>query len=307
MAPVLGYRDYRNFLAVIEKARVSASAAGLDPADHFGDVTRMIDLGKGAQREVTDVRLSRYACYLIVQNGDPSKPVIAAGQTYFAVQTRRQEIQDDPAFGTLSEDERRLMLRREMAQHNTALASAARQAGVESGLDYAVFQDHGYRGLYGGRNMRDIHALKGLKKSQKILDHMGSTELAANLFRATQAEDKLKRDGARTKAQANEIHHAVGKKVRSTIAELGGVMPGGCRRRRPASGNWSAPGRRRSRISRSRSRRRTTRRPSRRLIYSHRTGRLGLPRIKSGVDPSSVRRRLTPSPARGEGNGGRPW
>lgn len=225
LAPVLGYQDYRNFLSVVEKARVSTSAAGLDPADHFVDVTRMIDLGKGARREIADARLSRYACYLIVQNGDPSKPVIAAGQTYFAVQTRRQELEDDPSFNTLSEDDRRLMLRREMAQHNTALASAARQAGVESGLDYAIFQDHGYRGLYGGRAMRDIHALKGLKKSQKILDHMGSTELAANLFRATQAEDKLRRDGARTKAQANDIHHEVGKKVRSTIAELGGVMP----------------------------------------------------------------------------------
>lgn len=225
LAAVLGYQDYRNFLSVVEKARVSASAAGLEPADHFGDVTRMVDLGSGAQREVADVRLSRYACYLIVQNGDPSKPVIAAGQTYFAVQTRRQEIADDPAFGGLSEDDKRLMLRREMAQHNTALASAARQAGVETGLDYAVFQDHGYRGLYGGRTMRDIHTLKGLKKSQKILDHMGSTELAANLFRATQAEDKLRRDAARTKAQANDIHHAVGKKVRQTISELGGAMP----------------------------------------------------------------------------------
>ncbi len=225
LAPVLDYQDYRNFLAVVEKARIAAESAGLDPADHFGDVTRMIDLGKSARREVSDVRLSRYACYLVVQNGDPSKPVIAEGQTYFAVQTRRQEIQDDPQFACLPEDERRLMLRREMAQHNTALASAARQAGVLTGLDYAVFQDHGYRGLYGGRNMRDIHSAKGLKKSQKILDHMGSTELAANLFRATQAEDKLKRDDARTRAQANDIHHAVGRKVRSTIADLGGVMP----------------------------------------------------------------------------------
>ncbi|WP_409019180.1 DNA damage-inducible protein D [Brevundimonas vesicularis] len=225
LAPLLGYQDYRNFLAVIDKARVAATGVGLDPEDHFGDVTKMVDLGSGAQRQITDVRLTRYACYLIVQNGDPSKPVIAEGQTYFAVQTRRQEIQDDPAFATLSEDERRLMLRREMAQHNTALASAARQAGVETGLDYAVFQDHGYRGLYGGRTMRDIHAQKGLKKSQKILDHMGSTELAANLFRATQAEDKLRRDGASTKTQANDIHHAVGKKVRSTIKDLGGIMP----------------------------------------------------------------------------------
>lgn len=225
LAPVLGYQDYRNFSAVIEKARVSAVAAGLDAEDHFGDVTKMVDLGSGARREVADIRLSRYACYLIVQNGDPSKPVIAAGQTYFAVQTRRQEIQDDPAFSGLSEDDKRLVLRREMAQHNTALASAARQAGVETGLDYAVFQDHGYRGLYGGRTTRDIHALKGLKKSQKILDHIGSTELAANLFRATQTEDKLRRDSVRTKVQANDIHYAVGKKVRATISELGGVMP----------------------------------------------------------------------------------
>ena len=225
LAPVLGYQDYRNFLAVVDKAKAACANAGTDPVDHFGDVTTMIDLGKGARRQVADVRLSRYACYLIVQNGDPTKPVIAQGQTYFAVQTRRQEIQDDPAFTSLSEDERRLMLRREMAHHNTSLASAASQAGVTTGLDYAVFQDHGYRGLYGGRTMRDIHAHKGLKKSQKILDHMGSTELAANLFRATQTEEKLKRDGARTRAQANDIHMAVGKKVRATIGELGGVMP----------------------------------------------------------------------------------
>ena len=225
LGPVLDYADYRNFLAVVDKARAASANAKVDPEDHFGDVTTMVGIGSGAKRELTDVRLSRYACYLIVQNGDPSKPVIAQGQTYFAIQTRRQEIQDDPAFGSLSEDDRRLMLRREMAHHNTALASAASQAGVKTGLDYAVFQDHGYRGLYGGRTMRDIHAQKGLKKSQKILDHMGSTELAANLFRATQTEDKLRRDGAQTRAQANDIHMAVGKKVRATISELGGVMP----------------------------------------------------------------------------------
>lgn len=225
LAPVLGYEKYDNFLQVVRKARVACVQAGLSEADHFADIGKMVDIGSGARREIADIRLSRYACYLIVQNGDPSKPVIAEGQTYFAVQTRRQEIQDDPAFGALSEEERRLMLRREMAHHNTALASAASQAGVTSGLDYAVFQDHGYRGLYGGRTMRDIHAHKGLKKSQKILDHMGSTELAANLFRATQTEDKLKRDGAHTRAQANDIHKEVGKKVRATIGELGGVMP----------------------------------------------------------------------------------
>lgn len=225
LGPALGYQDYRNFVSVVEKAKLACEKAGGAPSDHFGDITTMIDLGKGAKREIADIRLSRYACYLIVQNGDPSKPVIAKGQTYFAVQTRRQELQDEQAFGSLPEDEKRLMMRREMAHHNTALASAARQAGVESGLDYAVFQDHGYRGLYGGRSMRDIHAAKGLKKSQKILDYMGSTELAANLFRATQTEEKLKRDGASTKAQANDIHRSVGRKVRSTIADLGGVMP----------------------------------------------------------------------------------
>lgn len=225
LGPVLGYEKYDNFVQVVRRARVACVQSGQIEADHFADVGKMVDIGSGARREIADVRLSRYACYLIVQNGAPSKPVIAEGQTYFAVQTRRQEIQDDPTFGGLSEDERRLMLRREMAHHNTALASAAGQAGVTSGLDYAVFQDHGYRGLYGGRSMRDIHAYKGLKKSQKILDHMGSTELAANLFRATQTEDKLRRDGASTRAQANDIHKAVGKKVRATIADLGGVMP----------------------------------------------------------------------------------
>lgn len=225
LGPVLGYEKYDNFAQVMRKARIACVQSGMEEADHFADVGRMVDIGSGARREIADVRLSRYACYLVVQNGDPSKPVIAEGQTYFAVQTRRQEIQDDPAFGALSEEDRRLMLRREMAHHNTALASAAGHAGVTTGLDYAVFQDHGYRGLYGGRSMRDIHTHKGLKRSQKILDHMDSTELAANLFRATQTEEKLKRDGARTKAQANDIHMAVGKKVRATIGELGGVMP----------------------------------------------------------------------------------
>jgi len=134
-------------------------------------------------------------------------------------------MREDQAFGALDEDERRLMLRREMAHHNTALASAAAQAGVRTPLDYAVFQDHGYRGLYGGRTMRDIHAAKGLKKSQKILDHMGSTELAANLFRATQAEEKLRRDNVQGKAVANRTHQGVGETIRRTIQELGGTLP----------------------------------------------------------------------------------
>ena len=185
----------------------------------------MVEIGSGARRELVDVRLSRYACYLVVQNGDPSKPVIANGQTYFALQTRRQELADAAHLGRLGEDEKRLAIRAELAEHNKALAAAAKEAGVESSLDYAIFQDHGYRGLYGGLDNKEIHARKGLKKSQKILDHMGSTELAANLFRATQAEEKLRRDQVQGKAKANQTHLEVGKKVRQTIAELGGTMP----------------------------------------------------------------------------------
>ena len=185
----------------------------------------MVDIGSGAKRQVEDFRLSRYACYLIVQNGDPGKPVIANGQTYFAMQTRRQELTDDAKFAQLSEDEKRLAIRNELATHNRYLAAAAKDAGVETSLDYAIFQDHGYRGLYGGLSAKDIHARKGLKKSQKILDHMGSTELAANLFRATQTEEKLKRDHVQGKQRANQTHFEVGQKVRQTIKELGGTMP----------------------------------------------------------------------------------
>lgn len=225
LAKVLEYSEYRHFLPVIERARLACQTSGERVADHFEDVLGMVDIGSGARREVDDVRLSRYACYLIVQNGDPSKPVIAHGQTYFALQTRRQELADDAALAQLSEDAKRLAIRNELTTHNKHLAAAAKDAGVETPLDYAVFQDHGYKGLYGGLGAKDIHARKGLKKSHKILDHMGSTELAANLFRATQTEEKLRRDQVRGKTQANQTHHEVGRKVRQTIEELGGTMP----------------------------------------------------------------------------------
>lgn len=225
LAPLLEYQDWRNFLQVVEKARVACFQSGHRPEDHFGDITRMVDIGSGAQRRVADIRLSRYACYLIVQNGDPSKPVIAHGQTYFALQTRRQELQDQNAFARLTEDEKRLAICDELARHNKQLAAAAKEAGVETPLDYAVFHDHGYKGLYGGLGAKDIHARKRLKKSQKVLDHMGSTEMAANLFRATQTDEKLRRDRVRGKTQANQTHFAVGQKVRQTIRELGGTMP----------------------------------------------------------------------------------
>ena len=225
LAKVLDYSEYRHFLPVIERAREACRNSGQPIANHFEDVLEMVDIGSGAQRELPDVRLSRYACYLVVQNGDPSKPVIANGQTYFAMQTRRQELADDAKFARLNEDEKRLAIRNELATHNKHLAAAAKDAGVETSLDYAIFQDHGYKGLYGGLGNREIHARKGLKKSQKILDHMGSTELAANLFRATQTEEKLRRDGVRGKQKANQTHFEVGRKVRQTIDELGGTMP----------------------------------------------------------------------------------
>jgi DNA-damage-inducible protein D len=225
LAKVLDYSEYRHFLPVIERAREACRKSGQAEENHFEDVLEMVDIGSGARRELPDIRLSRYACYLVVQNGDPGKPVIANGQTYFAMQTRRQELADDEKFARLSEEEKRLAIRNELAAHNKYLAAAAKDAGVETSLDYAIFQDHGYRGLYGGLSAKDIHARKGLKKSQKILDHMGSTELAANLFRATQAEEKLKRDQVSGKAQANRTHFEVGQKVRQTIKELGGTMP----------------------------------------------------------------------------------
>ncbi|MEB8285739.1 DNA damage-inducible protein D [Aeromonas veronii] len=225
LSKILEYSEYRHFLPVIVKAKDACKNSAIDPNDHFEDILGMVDIGSGAQRQVADVRLSRYACYLIVQNGDPSKTVIANGQTYFAIQTRRQELEDSQPFISLSEDEKRLAIRKELAEHNKYLAAAARDAGVETPLDYAIFQDHGYRGLYGGLGAKDIHTKKGLKKSHKILDYMGSTELAANLFRATQAEEKLRRDNIQGKQRANKTHFEVGQKVRQTISELGGTMP----------------------------------------------------------------------------------
>ena len=221
---ILQYSSWDKFLNVVEKAKEACRNSGHNPSNHFSHVVKMVSIGSGAQRETEDIKLSRYACYLIIQNADPAKEIVALGQTYFAVQTRRQELSDE--FGKFKSDaEKRLFLRQQMKEHNRYLASAAKEAGVVRPLDYAIFQDHGYKGLYGGLSQVDIHRRKGLKKGQKILDHMGSTELAANLFRATQTEDKLRRENIRGKDKANQAHLEVGKKVRQTIKELGGTMP----------------------------------------------------------------------------------
>lgn len=225
LGPLLDYKEWRNFHKVISKAVVACEASGQHASDHFVESNKMVELGAGANRNLEDIKLSRYTCYLVVQNGDPSKPVIAAGQTYFALQTRRQELQDDNAFKSLREDEKRLFLRNELKEHNKHLVETAQQAGVETALDFVIFQNHGYKGLYGGLDQKAIHERNGLKKSQKILDHMGSTELAANLFRATQTEEKLRRDEVDSKQIANQTHYEVGQKVRQTIQDLGGTMP----------------------------------------------------------------------------------
>lgn len=196
LSRILGYSEYRHFLPVIVKAKEACQNSGHLIVEHFEDSLEMVNIGSGAMRNIENVKLSRYACYLIVQNADPSKGIVALGQTYFAVQTRKQELADELS-GLKTDEEKRLFLREQMKEHNKHLASAAKEAGVIKPIDYAIFQDHGYKGLYGGLGQIDIHKRKKLKKGQKILDHMGSTELAANLFRATQTEDKLRRENIR--------------------------------------------------------------------------------------------------------------
>lgn len=223
LARVLEYKDFRNFEQIIFKAMDACKNSGNDITDHFGEVTEMVEIGSNAQRGFPSYMLSRYACYLIVMNADPRKQVVAVGQTYFAVKTRQQELADD--YDRLTEEQKRLAIRNEIKTHNKSLAEAAQMAGVETSLDYATFQNYGYMGLYGGLKAQDIKRRKGLKKSQDILDHMGSTELAANLFRATQTDEKLRRENIQGKDAANQTHFEVGAKVRQTIAELGGTMP----------------------------------------------------------------------------------
>lgn len=220
---VLEYTEWRNFTSVIEKAKTACGNSGIPIDECFVGINKTSPMPNGGEKLIDDIMLSRYACYLIVQNGDPRKGIIALGQTYFAVKTRQQELIED--YEDLTEDQKRLAIRNEMIAHNKSLAEAAQMAGISDPRDYAIFQNKGYQGLYGGLGVQEIHARKGLKKSQKILDHMGSTELAANLFRATQTDEKLRRENIKGKAAANQTHYEVGRKVRQTIQELGGTMP----------------------------------------------------------------------------------
>lgn len=224
---LLDYSEYRHFLPVIDKVKEALISLNEDIENHIEDMLDMVEIGSGAARELDSLKLSRFACYIAVQNADPSKKNVALGQAYFAIKTRQKELIEEEQVRLIQseEDTKRLFLREQMKTHNKQLADAASNAGIEAGLEYAIFQDYGYQGLYGGLKAKDIHARKGLKKSQKILDHMGSTELAANLFRATQTEEKLRRENIKGKMKANQTHYEVGKKVRQTIEELGGTMP----------------------------------------------------------------------------------
>lgn len=224
---LLGYSEYRHFLPVIDKVKEALVSLNEDIENHIEDMLDMVKIGSGADRELESLKLSRFACYIAVQNADPSKPNVALGQAYFAIKTREKELleEDEQRLIQSEEDSKRLLLREQMRKHNKQLAEAANDAGVKEPIDYAIFQNYGYRGLYGGLSRQDIHDRKGLKKSQDILDHMGSTELAANLFRATQTEEKLRRENIQGKQRANQTHYEVGQKVRQTIKELGGTMP----------------------------------------------------------------------------------
>jgi DNA-damage-inducible protein D len=193
LAKILEYSEYRHFQPVIEKAKIACLKSGHSIENHFEDILEMVEIGSRAKRSLPSMRLSRYACYLIVQNGDSSKSIIAKGQTYFAMQTRKQELVEQE-LANIDETQKRLLLREEIKHHNKKLAGIAKDAGVIQPMDYAIFQDHGYKGLYNGMGNKEIQQHKGLKQSEQILDHMGSTELAANLFRATQTEEKLRRE-----------------------------------------------------------------------------------------------------------------
>ena len=216
LAAVLDYFQWRNFQKVIDRAMIACENSGHEVTYDFAEVSKIVEAG-AASKSIKDYELTRYACYLIVQNGDPRKEVIALGQTYFAIQTYRQEIADH--FNQLNEDRRRLVVRGDIKQWNQLLVETAHDAGVITNEEFAMFQNAGYMGLYGGLDV------KGLTARQKILDYMGSTELIANLFRISQTEEKLRKDKVEGAEAATKVHYSVGKEVRSAIEKIGGTMP----------------------------------------------------------------------------------
>ena len=222
LAPALEYTKWEIFQNVIKRAMIACENSGHSVEDDFPEVRKIVDAGI-TSKPVKDYELTRYACYLIVQNGDPRKEVIALGQTYFAIQTYRQEVADH--FNELDEDRRRLVVRGDIKQWNQMLAETAHNAGVITNEEFAIFQNAGYMGLYGGLDVDDIHKRKNLEVGQKILDYMGSTELIANLFRISQTEEKLRKDEVDNAKTATSIHYSVGKEVRSAIEKIGGTMP----------------------------------------------------------------------------------
>jgi len=223
LALVLGYTKWQNFSKVVDRAMLACRNSGVDVDNQFTEVGKLVEHGSGAKRKITDYELSRYACYLIVQNGDPQKEAIALGQTYFAIQTRRQEVAD--YFNQLDEDNKRLVVRGDIKQWNQMLAEAAHNAGIITDEEFASFQNAGYMGLYGGETVAEIHRRKRLRPKEKILDFMNSSELIANLFRISQAEEKIKRENIKGINPAADAHFEVGKRVREAIEDIGGTLP----------------------------------------------------------------------------------
>lgn len=218
---ILQYSNWQNFEKIINKAKISCENSNINVLDHFTDINKMVQIGSGAERKQQDYELTRYACYLIAQNGDSRKKVIALAQTYFAVQTRKQEI-TEKEYSILTEDEKRFYQRNLTRKGNYSLNQTAKKAGVKN---FDKFHNSGYKGLYNGETADDIAKRKGLRYREDILDNMGSEELAANLFRITQTESRLKKDKIDTEKKANKTHYEVAKKVRKAIADIGGTMP----------------------------------------------------------------------------------